>query len=89
MLEELKNISPYVYNLYTENDKIKPFKKKTFELKTLSIVDTDKTTTLSGFIKERLKGMEIWLKQIKFIKMKTIKMGLNHLQELMEWLLHF
>ena len=58
MLEELKSISPYLYNQYTENGKIKQVKRKTFDLKTLSIVDCYKTTTPVEFFKERMKGIE-------------------------------
>lgn len=75
MLEELKSISPYVYNVHTENGKIKPFKKKTFDLKTLSIVDTNKTTTPTGFFKERLKVMENLVKTNKIYQDENYQDG--------------
>ena len=57
MLEELKNISQYMYNQYTENGEIKQFKRKTFYLKSLSIVDSEGETTTTDFIRERFKGL--------------------------------
>ena len=57
MLEELKNISKYQYNQYTEKGKLKPFKYKTFDLKTLSIVEDGGTILPSDFITQRLESL--------------------------------
>ena len=58
MLEELSRISPYCYSLYTDAEgNVNPFKRKTFDIPTLSIVDGVGVTTPSGFIKERMEGL--------------------------------
>jgi len=51
---ELKNISSEIYDSYIANDEQKPFMIKTFDLKTLQIVDTDEESNPADFIKERL-----------------------------------
>ena len=56
-LKELKSISEYVYDIYTENDKLKTFKLKTFDLKTLSIVSKRKTVNPTVFMKEKVDGL--------------------------------
>lgn len=57
MLEELKSINNSLYNEYTNNGEIKEFKNKTFDLKTLSIVDSSGTSSPTKFLKERFKGL--------------------------------
>ena len=57
MLKELKNISEYVYNAYTANGKRLKFIPKTFDLKTLSIVDKEGDISQIDFFKERLDGL--------------------------------
>ncbi len=57
MLNELKSVSEYVYNAYTENGKRKEFSKKKFDLKSLSIVDVQSDTSQIEFFKERLKAL--------------------------------
>lgn len=57
MLKELKSISEYVYNEYTTDAKIKEFKVKDFDLKTLSIVDKNSNVSQTEFFKSRLNGL--------------------------------
>ncbi|MBQ7668948.1 MAG: S-layer homology domain-containing protein [Clostridia bacterium] len=56
-LAELENISASVYNAYTEDGEIKPFTMKTFDLKSLSTVETGDTMLSSDFFKGRLDGL--------------------------------
>ena len=57
MTKELKSISEYVYGAYTTDNKIKEFSEKKFDLKTLSIVDKESTTTQIDFFKGRINGL--------------------------------
>ncbi|MBQ9314146.1 MAG: InlB B-repeat-containing protein [Clostridia bacterium] len=57
VLEELKSISDYVYDIYTENNELKKLKLKTFDLKTLSIVEKGKKVNPADFMKEKVDGM--------------------------------
>ena len=57
MMEELNSISEYVYSQYIINSEIKKFKNKTFDLKTLSIVDASGITSPTDFLKQRIKGL--------------------------------
>lgn len=57
MLKELKSISEYVYGEYTTNGKIKEFSEKSFDLKTLSIVDKKSNVSQTEFFKSRLDGL--------------------------------
>ncbi len=57
MLKELKSISEYVYKEYTTDGKIKEFSEKTFDLKTLSIVDKKSNVSQIEFVKNRLNGL--------------------------------
>ncbi len=56
-LEELKSISEYVYDIYTEDDEVKQLKLKTFDLKKLSIVDKGETVNPATFMKEKVDGL--------------------------------
>ena len=56
-LNELKNISEYVYNAYTSNGKRIKFTEKKFDLKTLSIVDKESNVSQIDFFKGRLNGL--------------------------------
>ena len=57
MLKELKSISEYVYGAYTFDGKRIKFNEKTFDLKTLNIVDKGSNTSQIDFFKERLNGL--------------------------------
>ena len=57
LLKELKSVSEYVYGEYTTDGKIKEFSEKTFDLKTLSIVDKKSDITKIEFFKDRLNGL--------------------------------
>ena len=57
MLDELKNISNYVYNAYTTNGKRNEFTEKSFDLKTLSIIDKESNVSQIDFFKGRLNGL--------------------------------
>lgn len=57
MLKELKSISEYVYDVYTSDGKIVEFSEKTFDLKTLSIVDKKTNVSQIDFFKGRLNGL--------------------------------
>ena len=58
MLNELNSISPYCYSIYTDEDgNINPFKRKTFDIPTLSIVDGVGITTPAEFIRDRMEGL--------------------------------
>lgn len=57
MLKELKTISEYVYDSYTTNGKVNKFSKKTFDLKSLTIVDKESNMSQIEFFKDRLNGL--------------------------------
>ena len=60
MLAELATISEYAYNKYNKNGNPNSFERKTFDLKTLSIVKDDgnySAMDFKTFLKERLKGL--------------------------------
>ena len=65
MLKELESISEYVYGAYTNNGKIKKFTEKTFDLKTLSIVDKESNVSQIEFFKGRLNGLVSKIKNNK------------------------
>ena len=56
-LNELKLISEYVYDIYTEEDELKELKLKTFDLKNLSIVDKGESINPAIFMKEKVDGL--------------------------------
>ena len=56
-LNELNSISPYVYSIYTGIGDLKALPKKTFDLKTLSTVDTGETIAIVDLLKQRIAGM--------------------------------
>ena len=56
-LEELKSISEYVYDIYTEDDDLKELKLKTFDLKTLSVIDKGESVNPAVFMKEKVDGL--------------------------------
>lgn len=57
MLKELNSISEYVYNAYTSNGKRNSFSEKSFDLKTLSIIDKNSNTSQIDFFKSRLNAL--------------------------------
>ena len=60
MLEELKEISPYAYSLYMNGGDPNSFERKTFDLKTLSIVKDEgnySAMNMSTFLQERMHGL--------------------------------
>lgn len=58
MLNELKEISSSVYNRYIDGANPKSFKRKTFDLKKLSIVnEKSNSDTYSSFLKKRIAGL--------------------------------
>ena len=56
-LNELKSISEYVYGAYTNEGNRTEFSEKTFDLKTLSIIDKESNISQIDFFKDRLKGL--------------------------------
>lgn len=61
MLKELRNINPCAYNSYQNGKGADNFHCKTFDLKTLSIInDTSKNkdVTYSSFLRKRVSGLE-------------------------------
>ena len=56
-LKELKKISEYVYDSYTDNGKSKSFSIKSFDLTTLEIVEVTKNASQIDFVKERFSGL--------------------------------
>lgn len=56
MLKELKSISEYIYGAYTNDGKRIEFSEKTFDLKTLSIIDKESNVSQINFFKARLNG---------------------------------
>lgn len=57
MLKELKNVSEYIYNGYTNDGKRNKFVEKIFDLKTVSIKDKESNVSQIDFFKGRLNGL--------------------------------
>ena len=57
MLKELKSVSEYVYNAYTTDGKRTKFAEKSFDLKTLNIIDKDSNVSQIDFFNGRLNAL--------------------------------
>ena len=57
MLKELKSISEYIYEEFTSDGKIKEFREKTFDLKSLSILEKNSNVSQIDFFKGRIDGL--------------------------------
>ena len=78
-IKELKRISENVYNLVIENGKFKEFKKKTFDLKTLSIVDAVTDVNQIDFFKKRIDALTSKIQSNQIYKDEYFEDGLKAL----------